>query len=523
MQWSRWKLYGVLLLLWVVIFLPSIGKQEFKGEEGRRVLPAVTMLQTGNWLVPSVGGENYYSKPPGINWLVALSFIITGQENEWAARLPSALFVLLFVSLLLWMRSDVLTPSARFMAAIAYMTCISMVEKGRLIEIEAVYVSLTGIAMVWWINRWAAGGSRWLLWIVPGLVLAYAMLVKGPFAVFFFYCAVVAVLLYSHKFKELLTVPHILTAALIVFIPLGWFYLASKHSDGSKMASQMSSQLLIRIFREIDIPEMAEMTLRALANFLPWLLFIPLLWNRKILDRIPSQHMPLFKGCRIGMIVGFAVIDLLPGGLSRYPMPAIPLASVLVGWVFSLWKDYAQEDKVWRPVLLACFGIAALTAAAGLIFVIRPPAGYVVLGLTIITAAAVFRKRGLLDHPFRLTLATGVLTAVIMLQHAVFGTTIIKRHEYRRPAAMAVNEAVPEGQTVYVFKPGYQPFLFYIRPPLRYVLSEEQIDENVHYLLLTQERLDALNEEPKYASRSPEILCALTNEIRGAYKLIRLN
>ncbi len=38
---SRRKVFLVLLFAWAVIYLPGLGRQEFRGEEGRRVLPAV--------------------------------------------------------------------------------------------------------------------------------------------------------------------------------------------------------------------------------------------------------------------------------------------------------------------------------------------------------------------------------------------------------------------------------------------------------------------------------------------------
>src|SRR5205823_14705344 len=84
----------IVLAIWAAIYLPALGSLEIKGEEGRRILPAVSMLETGNYVVPRVGSESYFSKPPLINWLVAASFKLFGQSNEWTARLPSALCVL---------------------------------------------------------------------------------------------------------------------------------------------------------------------------------------------------------------------------------------------------------------------------------------------------------------------------------------------------------------------------------------------------------------------------------------------
>src|SRR5229473_8550456 len=91
---SRVNSLLIVLLIWAAIYLPALGSLSIKGEEGRRILPAISMLETGNYLVPQVGGEAYFRKPPLINWLVAASFKIFGARNEWTARLPSAISVL---------------------------------------------------------------------------------------------------------------------------------------------------------------------------------------------------------------------------------------------------------------------------------------------------------------------------------------------------------------------------------------------------------------------------------------------
>src|SRR5881275_1296477 len=93
-QMSRPVSLLFVVVCWAAIYLPGLGSLEIKGEEGRRILPAVTMLESGNYLVPQVGSEPYFRKPPLVNWLVAASFKLTGVRNEWTARLPSALCVL---------------------------------------------------------------------------------------------------------------------------------------------------------------------------------------------------------------------------------------------------------------------------------------------------------------------------------------------------------------------------------------------------------------------------------------------
>src|SRR2546421_12945690 len=82
----------VLIAIWAVTYLTNLGASEVRSEEGHRVMPAVQMLDSGNYLVPYGGTEPYLRKPPLVNWIAAGSFKLFGVRNEWGARLPSALF-----------------------------------------------------------------------------------------------------------------------------------------------------------------------------------------------------------------------------------------------------------------------------------------------------------------------------------------------------------------------------------------------------------------------------------------------
>jgi hypothetical protein len=53
---SRLRAVLIVVLVWAVIYLPALGSIAIKGEEGRRILPAIEMLKTGNYDVPEVGG-----------------------------------------------------------------------------------------------------------------------------------------------------------------------------------------------------------------------------------------------------------------------------------------------------------------------------------------------------------------------------------------------------------------------------------------------------------------------------------
>src|SRR5256712_12120859 len=159
---SRLRALFVVLLVWAAIYLPALGSLAVKGEEGRRILPAIRMLETGDYVVPQVGSNPYFRKPPLVNWLVAASFKIFGTRNEWTARLPSAVAVLAVAIAFVTVARASLGPKGSIIAALIWMTNIGMIEKGRLIEIKTLYVSLCGLAIIFWLSFFVQRKSAWL-------------------------------------------------------------------------------------------------------------------------------------------------------------------------------------------------------------------------------------------------------------------------------------------------------------------------------------------------------------------------
>ena len=127
---SRLQAVAVVVLVWAVIYLPALGSIAIKGEEGRRILPAIRMLDTGNYIVPQVGSNPYFRKPPLINWLVAGSFKVFGVRNEWTARLPSAIAVLAVAIAFVTVARASLGSIGSMVAALIWLTNIGIIEKG---------------------------------------------------------------------------------------------------------------------------------------------------------------------------------------------------------------------------------------------------------------------------------------------------------------------------------------------------------------------------------------------------------
>ena len=120
------------------------------------------MLASGDWLVPRVGSDPYLRKPPLLNWAIALSCKLTGGVSEWAVRLPSVLATFALALTIVGVAGRRwLGLEGGLIAAIFFLVNFTMIETGRLAELEALYVAFTGIALVS-LDDLVAPGSRLL-------------------------------------------------------------------------------------------------------------------------------------------------------------------------------------------------------------------------------------------------------------------------------------------------------------------------------------------------------------------------
>ena len=423
------------MLVWAIVYLPALGSIAIKGEEGRRILPAVRMLETGNYVIPQVGGNTYYRKPPLVNWLVAASFKFFGVRNEWTARLPSALSVLAVAIAFVTVASASLGARGSIIAAAIWLTNIGIIEKGRLIEIEALYVSLCGLAIISWLSFFLQTKSPWLIWLPASVFLGLGLLAKGPASLIFFYGIVIAVLAYWKEWRVLVHPAHFVGLVVMIGIAAAWA-IPFLHSTTSQVAIEKWSGQYTGRLKGIDFKffDWIQNVPRALIYFLPWLLLLPFARFSKLQEQSEQR---LARALSWGAAVPFLAINLVPSAVARYSMPAIVPASWLLGIIcagnaLQSPRRWMSDERVWTKIVAA----------------------FVALGLAI----------GAIGYP---------VTAIVLGN----------RQQVKRAAA-AINALVPPAETIYAVNPDYQPVFFYLKAPVQYVSSVKNLPQNTRYFLV---------------------------------------
>ena len=82
LQSNPGKVFFFLLILAIPAFFINLGLQPLFADEPTRADVALEMILSGNYVVPVIGGEYYYNKPPVYNWVLAFFYLLSGSVDN---------------------------------------------------------------------------------------------------------------------------------------------------------------------------------------------------------------------------------------------------------------------------------------------------------------------------------------------------------------------------------------------------------------------------------------------------------
>lgn len=170
----------------------DLGRMDiYSDHEGQRSVPPREMLESGNFIVPTINGETYLAKPPLLYWCVAAVYSLSGEVSPGTARFPTALsgFLIVLIVFLAFRRSA--GDEAAGWAATITLTSFLFLERSRWAMIDTPFALAVLVTILLLLAAWRAQTTRAALgWaLAAGVALGASNLFKGPVPYLFVWAA----------------------------------------------------------------------------------------------------------------------------------------------------------------------------------------------------------------------------------------------------------------------------------------------------------------------------------------------
>jgi 4-amino-4-deoxy-L-arabinose transferase-like glycosyltransferase len=356
-------LFGLaLLLLMLDLGTPALTDRD----EGSNAEAAREMLESGDWISPTLNGEPRFAKPALVYWLMAGAYKLFGV-SEVTARLPSATFAVGLVFLQYGFLARVLGAQTGLLGALMLLLNPEFVAIGRMALTDSVLSFFTTLALFgFWLGLHGEGRTRqaiWLFYIGMGL----ATLTKGPVGFLIPLLAVVSYLSITHRWEQMWREGKPVFGLLVfVAVALPW-YAAMLALHGSRYTASAQADTIGRFLNVIGghggtlffyVPVL-------LFGFFPWSGLLPFalyqafkawreasLVKRKDPDAQPipsrftlhasrsSNELELFAA--LWLVAGFIFFSLSSTRLPHYIVPLFPAAAILTS---GYWARCVADDR----------------------------------------------------------------------------------------------------------------------------------------------------------------------------------
>ncbi|HZU38239.1 MAG TPA: glycosyltransferase family 39 protein [Gemmataceae bacterium] len=431
--------FGLLLLWCLFLFFYGLGQGEFYRTECLRAIVAQQVLDSGNWLVPTLYGEPLFTKPPGMYAAIALASLPFGHVTEWSARLPSALAATITAFLMFGYFRRVLGPGGGLLAGLLAPVSLLWLDKATAADIDMLQVAWVSGAILCFLRVLegaedepaSQGTGRWSWWLAALACVAGGVLTKWT-APAFFYVSIVPLLWWRGRLRLLWCRKHLVSAALAASVCVAWAAAAVSLAGWDVFYTTVSQEALQRLAPSHHVHRLPWLgmvfhPLLVFAAALPVSALVPLTLRRGFSARFDARGRRLLEALHCWTWPNLLFWSLLPQHNIRYFFPLAPGLTGLAVLALYAW----QHDRQ----LLRWFGLHPRVILIALLI------GWVAVKLTYVHVIVPERLRG------------------------------------REPRAKgeALAAQVPADETLYLFRLKDEGIMFYYGRPARRLANPEQL------------------------------------------------
>lgn len=360
--------FWILLAVCTITIIPFIGLNDFhtKGEP-REAIVAYSMLEQGNWILPSNNGGDIPYKPPFFHWCIAAVSLLFngGTVNEAMSRLPSAIALIAMILSCFSFYARRCGQSIAAVAALVAFTSFELHRAGMNCRVDMMLTSLTVISMLCF-YRWYEKGLRGIPWAAI-LLMSCATLTKGPVGTII-PCLTTGIFLLARGEKIFkVTGLLIVSAILSQILPMAWYFAAYDHGGKEFLDLVMEENFgrmngTMRYESHVNPWYYNVMTI--VAGYIPWTLLLVI---SVFTLRYKKQHLsfynlrsslremsPLNMFSLIAIVTIFLFYCLPESKRSVYLMPLYPFIAYFIAvYLFYLVRVKSSSIKIYGGILSA--------------------------------------------------------------------------------------------------------------------------------------------------------------------------
>ncbi len=399
--------YILLTLLCLALFVPGFNTLPVVDRDGAHFGQATKqMLETGDYFKIRYQDTTRFQKPPGINWLQALSVRLTDADLQqiWAYRIPSILGALLAVLLLFSFIKPICGHGvAQWASALLAVTLLLTIEAHMAVTdtlLLATIVLMQGALWRVYLNFQTEKPPGWGWPLVFWLAMSAGFLIKGISPLIGLLTLATLALVERRWLVIRYSKPII--GVLIFILSSSWLIWVSQAEQANYLGEMITKDLwpkLISGHESHGAPPGYHLLL-LVATFWPASLF---LWQAGVWGiRFRKQVNITFL--LAWFIPCFAFYELMPTKLPQYVLPLLPALAVLAGYAIQRAEQSPITGKhwVWLRFLYVLWGLFSIGLAGSLVtlpvfieghwFVSAVIAGSATVIMVIIALIAVFNR-----------------------------------------------------------------------------------------------------------------------------------
>lgn len=325
--------YLILLITFIMgpCYLPFNYQMELVHEEPRRVVVTQNMMESGNYLVPTLNDRPYLAKPPLYNWLMAASLTPFSEISEFHVRLNTWMTTLVLCLFMLWLTRGRLSQLEQIFLSFALFLSPHMAQKIALAEIEILFVLLVTASLWTWWMRFEKGLEGFKLWAIPCALAGLSFLAKREPALVFFYFPIAVTLLWKRRFWELFKPTHLLCALMVIAISSLWLGPVISHVGLKHFLSNMNDEVIARGGGNIidHFKHLITYPSSIIASILPFSFPLFFLLSKEVRGNTLKFHGDFFKFGTIVILSNLPIYLLRPDIATRYFLPMHPTLLLL--------------------------------------------------------------------------------------------------------------------------------------------------------------------------------------------------